>query len=298
MNLVLFALGVLLLILIWIMLHDTTHFETTEYSVTDPRIKKSCRAVVLADLHNQRYGRDNALLLEAIRKGKPDFVLIAGDMLTASPGKEFQPAIDLLGELVKSYPIYYGVGNHEYRLWLYRETYGDMGKRYEEALEGIGVREMKNETLLLEDYGIAVTGSQIHQRYYRRRRPVAMKETYLPRILGRPDPETFTILLAHHPDYFPQYAAWGADLTLSGHVHGGVVRVPFWNKGVISPAVKFFPEYDGGLFEKNGNYMLLSRGLGCHTIPVRLFNPGDLLFLEFCPGEKKEIKKKERQRKE
>ena len=68
MNLVLFALGVLLLILIWIMLHDTTHFETTEYSVTDPRIKKSCRAVVLADLHNQRYGRENALLLEAIRK--------------------------------------------------------------------------------------------------------------------------------------------------------------------------------------------------------------------------------------
>ena len=298
MNLVLFALGVLLLILIWIMLHDTTHFETTEYCVTDPRIKKSCRAVVLADLHNQRYGRENALLLEAIRKGNPDFVLITGDMLTASPGKDFQPAIDLLGELAKSYPIYYGVGNHEYRLWLYRETYGDIGKRYEEALEKIGVREMKNETLLLNDFGIAVTGSQIHQRYYRRRRPVAMKETYLPRILGRPDPETFTILLAHHPDYFPKYAAWGADLTLSGHVHGGVVRVPFWNKGVISPAVKFFPEYDGGLFEKNGNYMLLSRGLGCHTIPIRLFNPGDLLFLEFCPGEKKEIKKKERQRKE
>ena len=298
MNLVLFALGVLLLILIWIMLHDTTHFETTEYCVTDPRIKKSCRAVVLADLHNQRYGRENALLLEAIRKGNPDFVLITGDMLTASPGKDFQPAIDLLGELAKSYPIYYGVGNHEYRLWLYRETYGDIGKRYEEALEKIGVREMKNETLLLNDFGIAVTGSQIHQRYYRRRRPVAMKETYLPRILGRPDPETFTILLAHHPDYFPKYAAWGADLTLSGHVHGGVVRVPFWNKGVISPAVKFFPEYDGGLFEKDGNYMLLSRGLGCHTIPIRLFNPGDLLFLEFCPGEKKEIKKKERQRKE
>ena len=119
-----------------------------------------------------------------------------------------------------------------------------------------------------------------------------MRETYLPRVLGQPDPKEFTILLAHNPDYFPEYAAWGADLVLSGHVHGGVVRIPFWGKGVVSPAVKFFPKYDGGLFEEGKSHMILSRGLGAHTIPFRLFNPGDLIFLQFEKGKEKKIEKR------
>ncbi len=118
-----------------------------------------------------------------------------------------------------------------------------------------------------------------------------MRDTYLTGVLGEPDKSVFTILLAHNPDYFPEYAAWGADLVLSGHVHGGVVRIPFWNKGVISPAVKLFPKYDGGLFEEGNSHMLLSRGLGCHTIPFRAFNPGDLIFLQFQKSDRQGIEK-------
>ena len=101
-------------------------------------------------------------------------------------------------------------------------------------------------------------------------------------ILGRCDTETYTILLAHNPDYFPQYGAWGADLVCSGHVHGGVARVPFWGKGMISPSLRLFPQYDGGVFSEGKSTMLLSRGLGMHTIPFRLFNPAELLLVEFC----------------
>ena len=285
MEILAFVLGTICLILLWVMLHDTTHFEKTEYVVKDPRIKRSFRAVVLADLHNHRYGRNNQLLLDAIREEKPDLVFLAGDMLTARPGEDFEPALEVLRALAKDFPVCYGVGNHEHRLKLYLRTYGDMAKRYEEALKEFGAKEMVNEWRFFDELGISVAGSQIHQRYYRRREKKPMRETYLKRILGEPDPEKFTVLLAHNPDYFPEYAAWGADLVLSGHVHGGVVRIPFWNRGVISPAIRFFPKYDGGLFREGNRYMLLSRGLGSHTIPIRLFNPGDLIFLRFEHGD-------------
>ena len=291
MDVIILVLGVLVMILFWIMLHDSTHFETTEYVVTDPRIQKDFRAVVLADLHNQKFGRDNELLLNAIRDGKPDVVLIAGDLMTAKPGKDFASAIELLRELAKDYPICYGVGNHEHRIRLYRKVYGDMGTRYREALSEINVRLMCNERRAFGEYGIEVIGSQIHHKYYRRKKRMPMRDTYLPGILGEPEKSVFTVLLAHNPDYFPEYAAWGADLVLSGHVHGGVVRIPFWNKGVVSPAVKLFPKYDGGLFEEGNSRMLLSRGLGCHTIPFRAFNPGDLIFLQFQKSDRQGIER-------
>ena len=108
-----------------------------------------------------------------------------------------------------------------------------------------------------------------------------MSSDYLERLMGQASGEMYTVLLAHHPNYFPQYAAWGADLTLSGHIHGGVARVPFWGRGVISPAWRLFPRYDGGIFREGKAVMVLSRGLGIHTIPVRVFNPGELWVIDF-----------------
>ena len=83
--------------------------------------------------------------------------------------------------------------------------------------------------------------------------------------------------------HFENYAKSGVDLVLSGHVHGGIVRVPFWGKGVLSPNVRLFPRYDGGIFHKGESTMLVDRGLGEHTIPFRLFNPAELWVLCFEP---------------
>ena len=116
-----------------------------------------------------------------------------------------------------------------------------------------------------------------------------MEQGYLQGLLGNARKDNYVILLAHNPDFFSEYARWGADLTISGHVHGGIARVPFWGKGVISPSLRLFPEYDGGIFEQGGAKMLLSRGLGTHTIPVRLFNPGELWVVDFTAKGKSEI---------
>ncbi len=268
------------IVLVWVMLFDSTRFVVVKYTIPQNKLKKSYRAVVLADLHNKQYGRKNELLLKAIEEQQPDGIWIAGDILTAHPGKSLQPAIELINVLAKRYPVYYGNGNHEQRLKLYPETYGDMGKEYVQALEKAGVRPLVNEHSVLEEYNMAIYGAEIDRKYYKRFTIPQMEEGYLPRVLGKPDPRRYNVLLAHNPDYFPNYARWGADLVLAGHIHGGMVRIPGW-KGVFSPNMRLFPRYDGGKFTEGSSTMILSRGLGMHTIPVRLFNPGELVVIDF-----------------
>lgn len=285
MEVIVTIVGIAVVVLLWVIIYDSNRFVVRRYEITDRRIRKPCRAVVLADLHNKRYGKNNEKLLASVREQQPDIVLIAGDIITAKPGRGLEPALQLLRELSKDYPVYYGNGNHEQRLKLYPKVYGDMAEKYETALREMGVKPLVNAHVELKGYGIALYGSEIHKYYYKRFRVMDMGADYLPALLGRAPEELYTIILAHNPDYFPHYAEWGADLTLSGHVHGGVARVPFWGKGVIAPTLRLFPEYDGGIYEDKGAVMVLSRGLGSHTIPIRVFNPGELWVVEMKPEE-------------
>lgn len=275
--------GIFCMIIAWVTLYDSNRFVVRHLEMTDRRIKKRLRAVVISDLHNRQYGRENERLLEAIRQQKPDAILIAGDILTAKPGKTLETAVNFLSSLTKEYPVYYANGNHEQRLKLYPEKYGDMAKRYGQALAELGIEPLVNAHARLKEYGIFIYGAEIDKRYYKRFGKPVMDAAYLQRTLGRVQSEEFTILLAHNPEYFPQYAAWGADLVVSGHVHGGIVRIPFLGKGLVAPSLKPFPKYDGGIFREKDAVMLLSRGLGAHTIPVRLFNPGELWVAELNP---------------
>lgn len=282
LNIVITIIGIIAIVLLWIMLYDSNRFVVVGHTFTDKRIRRTYRAIVLADLHNKKYGKNNERLLQAIREQKPDAIFIAGDMLTAKPGETLDAALSFLGELAKDYPVYYGNGNHEHRLKLYPQKYDSMAKDYEKGLRKIGISRLVNDHVELPEAGITIYGAEIDRFYYTRFRTQFMPEEYLPGILGEPETGKYCVLLAHNPDYFPAYARWGADLVLSGHVHGGMVRIPFW-RGVVSPAVRLFPKYDGGLFREGKSTMLLSRGLGMHTIPIRLFNPGEVLVVDLKP---------------
>lgn len=278
-DILLMIVCVLAVLFAWFVLYDGTRFVIREYEIKSSKVAAGYRAVVLADLHNKRYGKDNQLLIQAIEEQKPDGIWVAGDILTARPGKSLKPAIEILTALACKYPIYYANGNHEHRIKLYPETYGDMAKRYAEALENLKIQPLVNRSEALEQINMMIYGAEIDREYYKRFVVPHMETEYLTEVLGKPDEAKFNVLLAHNPDYFPVYAEWGADLVLSGHVHGGMVRIPGW-RGVVSPNIRFFPKYDGGRFEEGKSTMILSRGLGMHTIPVRLFNPGELIVIE------------------
>ena len=259
--------------------YDSSRFIRREYRVCSDKIKKKAKILLLSDLHNKSYGKNNEKLLAEIEKVKPDLIVAAGDMVTANERKtHFEVPAALMERLAERYPVYYGMGNHEYRIKIYRKAYGNMFEEYKEKLKTYGVRVLENERVYLPEYNIEICGLEIRRRYYKRLRREPMEAGYIESLLGKARKERFELLIGHNPDYFQQYAEWGADLTVAGHVHGGVMKLPVLG-GVVSPALRLFPKYDGGMFREYGKQMVLSRGLGMHTVPVRIFNPGELVVI-------------------
>lgn len=269
----------LIIVLLWVMIWDSNRFVVKRYFFQSDKLKKNCRIVFVSDLHNKEYGACNERLFRAIEEIAPDLVLVGGDMLTAKPGASFRKAVSFLLQCADKYSVYYALGNHEYRARIYPENYGGMYAEYMGSFEKSGICFLDNESCLLPEYGIRLTGFTIAREYYKRFGKRKLKEGYLQATVGKPDASSYQIMLAHNPEFFPDYAAWKPDLVLSGHVHGGVARIPGF-KGLVSPSLLPFPHYDGGLFEEHDSRMVISRGLGMHTIPVRLFNPGELVVIE------------------
>lgn len=273
------VIGFICLFFICVIFIDSNRFVVKKYKITTEKIKHKHKFVLLSDLHGKEYGKNNEKLLQEIDKQNPTEILIAGDMLTGVAGKEFQHVLTFLSKLSQKYPIYYGNGNHEYRLKIYPETFGSMAEEYNEGLAKIGIFPLCNKRTILNDEHITVYGLEIGKEYYKKGKKKKMDSSYMTTLLGKPEKTNYNILLAHNPAYFEQYAEWGADLVVSGHVHGGIMRLPF-GKGVIAPSFALFPKYSGGLYQEKESTLILSTGLGCHTIPIRVFNPAQLVVIE------------------
>lgn len=279
---ILACIGTAVVLCLIISAWDCNRFVTVEYKIESDKVTRPCKLVLLSDLHNKSYGKDHEKLIGRIDDISPDAVLVAGDMLTASKGQTADVSLSLMRQLAARYKIYYGMGNHEQRMELYPEYYGTIYDDYVAELRKMGIEPLINESAYLPEYNISVCGSMIDSCFYKKFRKYSMDEHYLAKLLGEPGEDTCRILIAHTPQYFEEYAAWGADVVVSGHVHGGIMRLPVLG-GVLSPNMTLFPKYDGGKFVRGKATMILSRGLGTHTIPVRVFNPGELVVIRLAP---------------
>ncbi|MBD5547266.1 MAG: hypothetical protein HDQ97_07695 [Lachnospiraceae bacterium] len=257
---------------------DCNRFVIRKYRCTGKALKKDGTIILLSDLHNKSFGKKNERLLAAIENIHPDMILIAGDMYTSAKGGDIQTAKELVCALAKRYPVYYGNGNHEHKTRLYPEHFGTMYQEFADAVKNAGVRHLVNEKVSLPAFNMDIYGLEIEREYYGKFKSAQVEPSYLEGLLGKTDASRFSVLIAHNPDYFGAYAGWGADLVVSGHVHGGLMKLPFLG-GVISPALKLFPKYDGGEFKEGKATMILGRGLGTHTLPIRIFNPGELVVI-------------------
>lgn len=254
---------------------DGNRFVTVRKEFALSGLSKECRFVLLSDLHNKVYGTKNDKVIEAIRRINPDFIVLAGDLVTSQLREDMTPGIELLRALRQDYRIYYGLGNHESKMRQKPDQFGDKYDRLIRAVSGKNVSVLKNEAAFLPEYNLKITGLDLDLDYFAHFKIQKMKPGYLQETLPECEKEKCNILIAHNPDYFAEYAQWGADLVLSGHVHGGIMRLPLLG-GVIAPSYKIFPEYDGGVFRTGSAAMLLGRGMGSHTIPLRFFNPAEL----------------------
>lgn len=251
--------------------------SVSHYTITDKRIKKSATFAMIADLHNAEYGDKNEKLIKEIKKIAPDAVLIAGDVIVGKKDVSPGVAIDLLQKLGSEFPVYISKGNHEMRTGLYTEQYGDIWECLYEQTKDYAHWLINEEATLASD-NIQIVGLDIDAAYYRRFRLQKMETDYLVKLLPTRHQDAYTILLAHNPDYFPVYAEWGADLVLSGHVHGGMVILPVLG-GVVSPMVRLFPKYYRGMYECRNKKMILTGGLGGHTLKIRVNNKPEICVI-------------------
>ena len=259
-------------------------FTTTYYQLPSngklPQGKRF-RLAFISDLHNMEFGPENARLQAAVDREKPDLVIVGGDQIVAKPGESLDPGVALAERLAKDYPIVYGCGNHEYRLKLYPEQYGNLYETLRERLEKAGICYLENETADLTVNGcpVRIYGYAMDRAYYNRfyRGPLPVSE--LTDHFGKVDPARYGILLAHHPIYRASYAAYGADLTLSGHYHGGVVGLGA-HRGLVTPDFRLFSKSCRGLFRTGNTCQIVSAGTGEHTIPVRIWNKREIIIAD------------------
>ena len=267
---------------ICVIIRDMNRFVVAPYEIRSRKIKKKYTFVMLSDLHNKSFGIRNDRLIKAVVDCHPDSIITAGDMYTSKKGTGFDNALALLEALSNRFPVYIANGNHESKTQIKPDDFDNMYGQFVDRLASLGLRPLVNERLALPEINIDLCGLQIGQEDFGHFTKKEMTETYMDKLVGKANRDCFQILIAHNPVYFKKYADWGADLVLSGHIHGGVVRLP-WLGGVISPTATFFPKYDGGRFQEGTSTMILGRGLSTHTLPIRMWNPGEIVLVTLLP---------------
>jgi len=276
---ILIIIAALILFFVAVMIIDCHRFVARNYIFISDKVKKNKKYVMLSDLHSVHFGKNNQRLINKIIEINPDAILIAGDMYTAVKGENTQIAIDLVKSLAEKFKIYYANGNHEMKTRERRDEFGFVYDEYMEKLIASGVAIINNTSDVLEEDNVKITGLDLPFEFYQKFKSVRADKDFLNNLIGIADDSKLNLLIAHNPEYFEDYINWGADLVVSGHYHGGLMRLPIIG-GVISPRYKLFPKYDYGEFVIGNSKMVLSCGLGTHTLPVRIFNPGEISVIE------------------
>lgn len=240
------------------------------------------RILHISDLHNTNYGPKNISLIQAVEKIDPEVIFYTGDMIDNKTIDQCS-FIHLARGLSKKYPSYYIYGNHE------EELSKEEKAKLNVELENAGITFLQNEKVLLNKHNeeISLYGLNLPNKFLRRTYDdqgalQLSKEDIIKRI-GEPD-KGFSILLSHNPLYFEAYADYGADITFSGHVHGGMIRVPLAG-GLLSPDRSLWPKFDKGHYTIKDKNLVVSPGIG--GAKLRILNPPTLYHVKLVKKEKK-----------
>lgn len=251
---------ILLLLLVPFFYAQSNWIVTEEVAFSHPQIPAAFdgyRIVQVSDLHGKLFGKEGSRLLDQVAAAEPDLIVITGDLIDRTT-KDFTVLAPVLAGLSKLAPTYFVTGNHE---WDQRSQLPELL----ELLSFYDIQTLGNQWVYLEQEGEQIVLAGVHD-------PNAYADQVSPETLLKTIPtECFTLLLAHRNDDYPDYA--GYDLTLAGHAHGGLIRLPFTD-GLIDHQMTLFPSYTSGFYPLGSDgAIFVSRGLGnSMRMPLRLFN--------------------------
>lgn len=249
---------------------ETTHYDYSNEAIPDSF--DGYTVVQVSDLHNKDFDGE---LISQLEKQKPDVILVTGDIIDSNR-TDLTIAQDFLEQAVTLAPVYFVSGNHEVASDKYPEL--------KDILDQTGVTNLDDSTAVIEEGGDALSliglsdpltllAEEIEEVG---ERDTALLEN-LNQLYGEQESD-FSILLSHRAELMDLYAESGSDLVLSGHAHGGQIRLPFV-EGLYSPSQGFFPEFTSGTYKESDTTMIVSRGLGNSLFPLRVFNRPELVVI-------------------
>ena len=271
------AAAAVLSLLGWALVWGNTALVTADVLVCSngiPEAFDAYRIVQISDLHDAQIGENNEKLIAMTAETEPDCIVLTGDFVDSS---RFHPerSLSVAEALVKIAPVYYVSGNHE--AILPDEDY----QALTDGLRGLGVCVLEDESAELTRDGqsirlIGLTDIGFHPGTLEEKKDAL--RTALSALL--PEDE-FSVTLAHRPELMDVYTECGAPLVLSGHAHGGQIRLPGIG-GLIAPGQGLFPKYTEGKYEENGTTLVVSRGIGNSVLPLRVNDRPQIVVVQLA----------------
>lgn len=245
------------------------------YTVTSPKLTAEVRLAVVTDFHSSDNADD---VVAMVASCAPDAVLMVGDMFDDDiANRPTERTLSLMRQLSAQYPCYYVSGNHE--AWT-----GEMDALYQQTEEaGVTVLRMSSGVLTVRGQRIALCG--IPDPYEMVYSGAPDTEEQIRQAMENVDSADFTVLLAHRPELLAKYAQFPLDLVVSGHAHGGQVRIPGVLNGLYAPNQGWFPKLAGGAYTQDGTTLIVSRGLAVRTRLPRIFNRPEVVLVRCVPAE-------------
>lgn len=260
----------LIVIFIILIIHSYIKIDITRFNIKDKKIDKNLKIMLLSDLHN----RDIKDKLEKIiSQENPDMIILSGDMINEFVGD--QENFFKLIPILEKYKTYYTFGNHE------EACIKDLKNDYLKKLNKTKLIILNDDKTKLSS-NMMLYGLDVDISFFEGLRKKKLDNKYIEERLGKLNKEKYNIAIAHNPLMAYAYESFGFDLVFSGHVHGGLVKLPFLG-GILSPEYKLFPKYYEGIYNLNKTKMIVSRGLGfCKRLPIRILNPAEVVIINLC----------------
>lgn len=272
---IIILISILLLFLICLYLYyENNYLQVSNYTIESDKIPKDFnkfKIVHISDFHNTKSKKLKDNLIKEIKNNKPNIIALTGDLIDANK-TDIDIAISFVKKINNVAPIYYVTGNHEANINNYDEL--------KEKLKNnkVIVLDDNVEKLKVNDKEINLIGindpQMSHNDYSKD--SVIVKDKLISIQYNK---NNFSILLSHRPELIKTYAEHSFDLVLSGHAHGGQIRIPFIG-GLVAPNQGLFPKYTSGIYELANTKMIVSRGIGNSILPFRINNRPELVVIE------------------
>ncbi len=234
--------------------NQISNFKINRIELQEEKLEEELRITQITDFHsNTKVDIDT--IIESVKLFDPHFIALTGDIIDFKT-RDFSPAFNLTESLLDiGKPVYFVKGNHEHGNPDFREFIHGLEDR------GVEILDEKSVELVIGENRLMIYGTDFY----------TTSDGYKELFKGVDD-SFYNILLAHSPNRPIPYLHKDINLQLSGHTHGGQVRLPIVG-GLLSPGEGFFPEYDKGLMSIGDTTLYIDSGLGNSVLPIRLFNP-------------------------